>query len=525
MSPVHTRGPVVCAIAAAAALSGAAIAQDDPIAAGAEIYTTQCALCHGGGDETAPPLDTLHSLDPDRIATALTPDGLMSLQAGLLSADERDHVIAFLTASSEDRAGLDVGAGALAENLPDFPYPVRRIREEPGPAPFARPPAWPRMELGEGPFEFQSWEQRNYRVVVAARGLTRARSLDFLPNGDALITEVGGTLRRFSDGELLPDPVPGVPESVFFSTATGLMDVALHPDFENNQLIYIAYHKPVYGSLGSNAIFRGRWTGDEIVDGEDIFLSDDVDALYTRLAFGPDGKLYATIGAPGVGTMESRIRSQHPDDYAGKVLRLNDDGSVPEDNPFVGVEGYNPEIFSLGHRVQLGTAFNPWTGEMWASENGPQGGDEVNIVRATQNYGWPLVSDGRQYSGERVSEEDNLEGMVRPHISFVPSIAASGIMFYTGDKFPGWERNLFVGGMRMGRTPNTGHLVRFAFNENWEEIRREMLLVELHQRIRDVAQDPEGYIWVITDEGDDSALMRLEPMEEPEGESDGPAGD
>ena len=153
------------------------------------------------------------------------------------------------------------------------------------------------------------------------------------------------------------------------------------PDFKTNGLIYLSYHKP-RGDLGSNAIFRGRWNGQEIVDGKDIFLSDDVDALYSALAFGPDGKLYATIGCPGVGTDDSIGRAQHPGDFAGKTLRLNDDGTVPKDNPFVGKKGYNPEIFTLGHRVNLGLTLNPWTKEFWVSEHGPNGGDEVNILKA-----------------------------------------------------------------------------------------------------------------------------------------------
>ena len=289
------------------------------------------------------------------------------------------------------------------------------------------------------------------------------------------------------------------------------MDIALHPDFKTNGLIYLSYHKP-RGDLGSNAIWRGRWDGTKIVDGKDIFLSDDVDALYTRMMFGPDGKLYFTIGCPGVGTDDSIGRAQDPSDYAGKTLRLNDDGTIPKDNPFVGKKGYNPEIFTLGHRVNLGLTLNPWTKEFWVSEHGPNGGDEVNILRPAQNYGWPVVSDGRYYAGPKVSGEMPVhEGMTRPHISYVPSIAPGGMVFYTGDKFPGWKRNLFLGAMRMSNSPRTGHIERIVFNDNWEVIRSEMLLLDLHQRIRDVDQSPDGYLYAITDEGADSVLLKIEP--------------
>jgi aldose sugar dehydrogenase len=287
--------------------------------------------------------------------------------------------------------------------------------------------------------------------------------------------------------------------------------VVLHPDFKANGLIYLSYHKPAHGEYGNNAIFRGRWNGAEIVDGRDIFVGDDVDALYTKMAFGPDGKLYFTIGCPGVGTDESIGRAQKPDDYAGKTLRLNDDGSLPKDNPFAGKAGYNPELFTIGHRVNLGLTLNPWTKDFWVSEHGPQGGDEINVLKAGQNYGWPIVSDGRYYSGTKVSPVPYKDGLTRPHISYVPSIAPGGMLFYTGDKFPGWKGNLFVGSMRMSNSPRTGHLERIVFNEKWEVVRSEMLLFDLHQRIRDIEQSPDGYLYVITDEGTDSVLMKIEP--------------
>jgi len=258
-------------------------------------------------------------------------------------------------------------------------------------------------------------------------------------------------------------------------------------------------------------VFRGRWTGHDFVEGKEIFVSHDVDALYSKMVFGPDGKLYVTIGCPGLGTDESIMRAQHGNDFAGKTLRLNDDGSIPKDNPFVGKRGYNPEIFTLGHRVNLGLTVNPKTGELWVSEHGPNGGDELNILKSGQNYGWPIQGEGRYYGGQKIPRPDSYKGLTMPQIAFVPSIAPGDLVFYTGDRFPAWKGNLFVGSMRLSEAPRTGNLLRIVLNENGGEVRSEMLLGDLHQRIRNVAQSPDGYIWVTTDEGADSVLMRLEP--------------
>jgi glucose/arabinose dehydrogenase len=407
-----------------------------------------------------------------------------------------------------------VAAPALAQNdpyapeaKPDFSYPSTPVNNAdfapPSPEPWASP------ALDEGPFDLQSWEQRDYRVTVVARGIVQPRSLQFLPNGDVLISQLSGVLRLVRDGALVPEPVAGMP-AVYNVGSNGLRDIALHPDFAENGLVYFTYDKPVWGDLGAPAVYRGRWTGEAIADGADIFVADDVETGTSRLEFGPDGKLYVTIGGPANGEEARLIRAQHPDDYAGKTLRLNDDGSVPEDNPFADDEGYNPEIYTLGHRNQLGLAVNPWTNELWASEQGPNGGDEINILAAGKNYGWPVVSDGRHYLGPYVSATPLAEGFERPLVAFVPSPALGGMTFYDGDRFPAWRRNLFVASLRFGEVPRTGHLLRIVFNDNWEELRREMLLVELHQRIRDVAQGPDGLLYVITGE-DDGALLRIEP--------------
>jgi len=192
------------------------------------------------------------------------------------------------------------------------------------------------------------------------------------------------------------------------------------------------------------------------------------------------------------------------------VLRLRDDGTVPPDNPFVGRAGYRPEIYTMGHRNTLGLIVHPVTGAVWNNENGPNGGDEINIILPGKNYGWPVASYGRWYEGPRVSEAPWREGLEQPIVFWVPSIAVSGMAVYTGDRFPAWKNNVFVGSMRMGEIPGTGHLERIVFNGQTEEIRREIMLMELRQRIRDVRQGPDGLLYLLTDE-DPGALLRIEP--------------
>jgi len=204
--------------------------------------------------------------------------------------------------------------------------------------------------------------------------------------------------------------------------------------------------------------------------------------------------------------------AQDPRSHIGKVLRLRDDGSAPDDNPFVGRAGFKPEIYSLGHRNQLGLVFHPETGALWASENGPLGGDEVNVILPGRNYGWPIVSYSREYSGERVSARPWREELEQPEVVWLPSIAPSGMTFYTGDRFRAWKGNLFVGSMTTGRVQGTGHLERIVFNRRGEELRREWLLADLRQRIRDVRQGPDGLLYVLTEE-DEAALLRIEPGE------------
>ena len=411
-----------------------------------------------------------------------------------------------------------VGVIAQQQTPKKWSYPVVRDQRgviPPGPkvAPYNSPP------LGDGPFMFESYEQRQLKVSVMAKGLSHPWSMAFLPGGDILITERVGRLRLVRNGMLQPNPVPGTPKVVSLGTMAGLMDIALHPRFAENKWIYISYHKPMgtgagwdgkESPLASNSILRGTWDGDQLTDVKDVFVADDVDMEVSRLAFGQDGKLYMTIGGPGTGPHESLDRPQHGDDYAGKILRMNDDGSLPKDNPFVGRTGFKPYVFSMGHRNQLGLAINPYNGEVWSGEQGPNGGDEINVILPGKNYGWPLVSYGSDYRGPRFATSKAGATFEEPRLFWTPAIALSGMTFYNGDRFTNWKRNLFVGGMREGEIARTGQLVRIVFNDNWQELRRESLLRDLHQRIRDVRQGPDGLLYVITEE-DAAVLLKIEP--------------
>lgn len=362
-------------------------------------------------------------------------------------------------------------------------------------------------DLSAGPYVFDTAEQHHLRVTVMARGLSHPWAIAFLPDGRMLVTERPGRLRFIKDGKLEPTPVPGVP-AVRAAGLGGLEDVALHPGFSENHLVYITYIKPVDGQRGTPALARGRLENGALVDVKDLLVTDPgpvgSSAVNSRIAFGRDGLLYMSAGG-NIGNL-----AQDPRSLRGKMLRLADDGAVPQDNPFVGREGSRPEIFSMGHRNTLALIAHPTTGEIWNSENGPNGGDEINIIRAGRNYGWPLVSFGRDYPGPRISEHPTRPDMESPLVTWIPSIAASGMAVYTGDRFPAWKGNVFVGAMRVGEIEGTGHLQRIVFNTKMEEIRRESMLTELRQRIREVRQGPDGLLYLLTD-AEDGALLRLEP--------------
>ena len=371
-----------------------------------------------------------------------------------------------------------------------------------------RRPGVPARPLPDEPAVLDSAEYGQIRISVVTRGLEHPWGLAFLPGGDWLVTERVGRLRRITaDGTLDPTPIGNVP-AVRAESIAGLLDVAIHPEFGENGYVYLTYSKPA-GESATVALARGRLDGHALAGVEDLIIVDPPGNGGSRLAFGPDGMLYMTVG--GAFTT-NRSRAQDPNDLVGKVLRLRDDGSAPDDNPFAGQAGHRPEVYSLGHRNQLGLAFHPETGQLWASEHAPQGGDEVNVIEPGRNYGWPVVSYSREYSGDRISTSPWREGMEMPAILWVPSIGPSGLTFYDGDRFPDWRGNLFAGSLRFGSMPRTGHLERIVLNEEGEELRREWLLTELRQRIRDVRQGPDGLMYVLTD-ADDGALLRIEPVD------------
>lgn len=361
------------------------------------------------------------------------------------------------------------------------------------------------------PTTFDSAEEPNLRLNVVARGLQQPWGIAFLPDGQILVTERAGRVRVIRGGKLLPDPVTGVPE-VFNGGPRGLqglMDITLHPRFQKNHWVYLTYHKPTASGGGETVLARATWDGKALMGTQDIFNSKAEDTEASRIAFGRDGMLYMSISAPGSPKVN---RAQDPMDYAGKTVRLRDDGTIPPGNPFAGRAGYLPAIFTLGHRNGHGMAVNPETGDLWESEQGPNGGDELNILHAGRNYGWPLVSFGRDYWGQPVSKQPSRAGMEDPVVVWLPSIGITGMTFYTGDRFPHWKRNLLVGGLREGGIPGTGQIQRIVFNERWQELRREPMLMNLKQRIRDVAQSPDGLIYVLTAE-EDGVVLRIEPAE------------
>jgi glucose/arabinose dehydrogenase len=359
-------------------------------------------------------------------------------------------------------------------------------------------------KLPKLPLEFDTGEGQRIRVTAVTRALEYPFSLAFLPDGNMLVTERAGRLRIIRNGVLDPKPVGGPPsywsgESGAPGAVHGYMDIALHPKFADNGYIYLTYTKPIDEKRRVVAIARGRWNGQALTDVRDIFVSDQGGT--SRIAFGRDGTLFMTTTGND---------PQNPNTLGGKVLRFRDDGGIPPDNPFVGVAGKRPEVYALGIRSSLGLAVHPGTGEMWENENGPNGGDEINILKPGLNYGWPLVSYGRTYQGPWQSAPPGHAGFEPPVVIWVPAIAVSGMAFYTGDKLPKWKGDIFVGSLRTGEIPGTGHLERILFNQKMEELRRESLLTELRQRIRDVRQGPDGLLYLLTDEKE-GAVLRIEP--------------
>jgi aldose sugar dehydrogenase len=358
------------------------------------------------------------------------------------------------------------------------------------------------------------------RVTAVATGLFHPWGLAFPDARTILVSERNGRLRMVRDGTLLPEPVWTSPTPAG-EGADSLHFITLHPKFSENRLVYMAY--PKRGDRGITlAVARGRFDGAKLTDVQEIFVADAWETggnLAGRVYFGPDGSLYVTVGdrdricCNGSEDNSLRMKAQSLESDAGKTLRLRDDGSIPPDNPFVGRAGAKPEIFTYGHRNGYGLAINPETGDLWQAEIGPMGGDEVNILQPGHNYGWPLVSMGRNYTGSLVSDQPWARpGMDNPRMFWVPSISPSSIIFYTGDKFPRWKNNLFVGAL------TTQQLIRVAFHQPSQAERREGLLVELHQRIRDVQQGPDGNLYVATERAiggntADGTVLKIEPAD------------
>jgi len=358
------------------------------------------------------------------------------------------------------------------------------------------------------------------RVVTVATGLFHPWSLAFLDARTILVAEKNGRLRIVHDGVLAPAPVWTSPSSTG-TTGDALHAIAVHPKFAENNLIYVSY--PKSGERGTTlAVARGHMKGSVLEDVQEIFVADAWETggnLAGRIAFGPDASLYVTIGdrdricCNGGDDNSLRLKAQDLGNHIGKTLRLKDDGTAAPNNPLAGRPGAKPEVFTYGHRNGYGLAFHPETGELWQAEIGPMGGDEVNVLLPGHNYGWPLVSTGRNYTGTLVSDQPwSRPDMDNPRIHWVPSISPSSIMFYTGDKFPRWKNNLFVGAL------TTRQLVRIAFGQPSQAERREGLLIPIDTRPRDVQQSPDGYIYVVTEQASggntaDGMILRLEPAD------------
>ena len=369
--------------------------------------------------------------------------------------------------------------------------------------------------------------------VVPLKGLVHPWAIAFLPNSDILVTERGGRLRIVRNFVVDPQPISGIP-TVNENRLQGLWDVAIHPRYAENRWVYFTYSKPhpnevvppewrgtLKGPSGAAVLARGRFDGGHaLTDVQELFVSNAwiSGASAARIVFAPDGKIFMSIGSPSrdeehggpnrVGTAEL---AQAIGSHAGKVLRLNDDGTAPKDNPFVGKTGYKPEIYALGFRNPLGLILHPQTGELMDAEHGPQGGDEVNYIKAGKNYGWPVISYGRAYAGALTQGGSGPElaepcapGMEQPFLFWNPNIMPGGMVIYTGDKFPTWRGNILIGGLQ------STQIHRVVLNARGLPTRRESMLTQFKQRIRDVRQGPDGLLYAVTDQ-QDGALLRIEP--------------
>ena len=366
--------------------------------------------------------------------------------------------------------------------------------------------------LGAQTSSVQRSAQHDYRVVTVADGLVQPWAIAWLPGGDALVTERPGRLRIVRGGKLLPQAVDGVPQAVFAGQG-GLLEVAVHPNFASNHFLYLTYSKTkADGSGTTTALVRGTFENDRLTNVQQLFESVSTGRGHFggKIAFDGKGYLFLTLGdrqVPPEGNLEAHP-AQDLTNHHGKLIRLHDDGKVPADNPFVKRAGAKPEIWSYGHRNMQGIAIDPATGNVWTTEHGPQGGDELNLEGPGRNYGWPVIGFGVNYrTGAAIHSGTHREGMEQPLHIWVPSIGISGAMFYTGDRFPGWKGNLFIGGMvgeQVGRVTIAGEKV----------LARETLLPGVG-RVRDIRQGPDGFIYLVTEDedGKPTPIVRLEPVD------------
>ena len=350
------------------------------------------------------------------------------------------------------------------------------------------------------PVFIEESEQASFQVGVVGEGLEFPWDMEFLPGGDALISEFNGTLRILRDGALLPDPVP---TGLSLVDGRGLRSIATHPDFADNGLVYFCYASGT-SQANHTQIARGRFDGASVSDVEVIFTADNEAEEQAhhgcRLLFDDDGKLMATLG-------DRRHRaddSQDLSNFVGTVVRLNDDGSAARGNPFARKRGAHPEIFAYGLRNAQGAVFHPETRALWVSEHGPLGGDEVNVVRAGENYGWPIATYGIDYTGEELTDTPLRDGVTPPLFYWYPSVAPSSIAFYTGDDFPKWQGDAFM------TTLGARRLLRLELNGE-RVLGVEELFSELDVRLRNIEMGPDGAFYVLTASGD-GRLLKIEPV-------------
>ena len=345
-------------------------------------------------------------------------------------------------------------------------------------------------------------EKTSFKVTTLVEGLEHPWAMAFLPDNRILISERPGRLRLVEKGRLHPHAITGLPE-IAAEGQGGLLDVVLHPDYQDNGWIYFSYSADDVDGIGTE-VARARLEGMKLTNMEIIFRvekkSEGGRHFGSRLVFDRDNYLYISVGERG-----DRPRAQDVNDHAGSIIRLHDDGRVPKDNPFVGQRNAKPEIYSYGHRNPQGMTLQPKTGAVWTHEHGPQGGDEINIIQSGKNYGWPVITYGVNYGwGTEIGEGTKKQGMEQPLYYWDPSIAPSGMTFYEGDKFPQWQGNLFVGSLKFQL------LVRLELQNN-KVIKEERLLAGEYGRIRDVRNGLDGYLYLLTDK-EDGELLRLEPL-------------